>query len=218
MDIGKTRIEAGAITLALHYRNLDGGAPHQMGGGSRGGSQADQGVCIQVAGNVGGKETELLRFDCFLVSPHYHYGPENENIRIQLDRTITGDTIGWTMRQLGSKLHDMLDRAGCHELAHQLDDKLVADKLTEVEASAREMAAKEKNNVTHNRGEPVIDAGAIRFGLELRTLASGDGGMADSRAGRRVGRRDRALGLRLVPNVRPLPLRAQEPKRADLLG
>ena len=65
MDIGNTRIEAGAVTFALHHRYLDGGAPHTQGAGGRGNSNPTQGVCIQVAGNIGGKETELLRFDCF---------------------------------------------------------------------------------------------------------------------------------------------------------
>ncbi len=177
MEIGKTRIEAGVVTFALHHRDLDGGAPHAMGAGSRGGVNATQGVCIQVTGNVGGKETELLRFDCFDIDPHYHYGPENKNERIMLDPTTTGNTIGWTISQLRSKLPDMLVRSGYEELAKQVDANLVGQKLDEVETTARGMAAKERNNVTHNRGEPVIESGNIRFGLELRDLGT-DGGMA----------------------------------------
>lgn len=76
MEIGKTSIEAGAIDFALHYRYLDGGAPHTQGEGGRGGANPTQGVCIQVVGKQGGKEAELLRFDCFDTDPHYHYGPE----------------------------------------------------------------------------------------------------------------------------------------------
>ena len=78
MDIGNTRIEAGAVTFALHHRYLDGGAPHTQGAGGRGNSNPTQGVCIQVAGNIGGRETELLRFDCFDGDAHYHYGPVAE--------------------------------------------------------------------------------------------------------------------------------------------
>lgn len=44
MEIGKTRIEAGVVTFALHHRDLDGGAPHTMGAGSRGGVNATQSV------------------------------------------------------------------------------------------------------------------------------------------------------------------------------
>ena len=177
MEIGKTRIEAGAVTFALHHRDLDGGAPHAMGVGSRGGNHATQGVCIQVAGNANGKETELLRFDCFDINPHYHYGPENKNERIMLDPTVTGDPIGWTVKQLRGNLPEMLKRAGYEGLANKLDTSLVAKKLGEVESAAREMAGKERNNVTHNRGNPVVECGVVKFGLELRAVGQ-DGGMA----------------------------------------
>lgn len=177
MDIGKTRIEAGPVTFALHHRYLDGGAPHTQGLGGPGSSNATQGVCIQVAANVDGQETEILRFDCFDTDPHYHYGPANKNERIMLDPTLTGNPIGWTMKQLQTKLLEMLMRAGYQDLAGQLELKLVAQKLPEVEAAAREMDARERNNTRHNRGDPVIEAGNIRFGLEMRTVEP-DGGPA----------------------------------------
>ena len=177
MDIGKTRIEAGAVTFAIHHRYLDGGAPHSQGAGGRGGGNATQGVCIQVAGNIDDKETELLRFDCFDSDAHYHYGPENKNERIMLDPTVTRNPIAWTIKQLKIKLPDMLERAGYKDLADQLDYNLVAQKLREVEAAAREMDAKERNYTRHNRGDPVIEAGNIRFGLEMRTVEP-DGGPA----------------------------------------
>ena len=177
MELGDTRIEAGALSFALHYRELDGGAPHAQGAGSGGGSHADQGVCLQVIGNVGGKETEILRFDCFDNVPHYHYGPEKKNERILLDQTITGNTIGWTMKQLRNKLPDMVKRAGYEELVGQIDADLVSQKLDEVEAAAREMAASQRHTVTHNRGTEIIEAGNIRFGLEMRSTG-GDGGIA----------------------------------------
>jgi len=177
MEIGKTRIAAGTITFALHYRNLDGGAPHSQGAGGPGGGYADQGVCIQVVGQMGGQETELLRFDCFDNHPHYHYGPEHKNIRIMLDPTLTGNPIGWTIKQLRSKLPVMLKRAGYEDLADQMDGDLVYQKVAEVECAAREMAHKARNTVTHNRGTEVIEAGNIRFGLEMRAVGP-DGGPA----------------------------------------
>lgn len=177
MDIGGTKIEAGAVTFALHHRYLDGGAPHSQGRGGRGGSNATQGVCIQVAANVDGKETELLRFDCFDSGAHYHYGPEKDNVRIFMDQTVIGSTVGWTVSQLRSKLPEMLKRAGYEEVAAKLDAGLVARKLEEVQSAAREMEVRERDNVTHNRGEPVIEAGNIRFGLEMRSVGP-DGGPA----------------------------------------
>ena len=71
----------------------------------------------------------------------------------------------------------MLERAGYESVAKGLDAKLVAQKVDEVETSAREMAVKEHNTVTHNRGTDVFEAGAVRFGLEMRDLGF-DGGLA----------------------------------------
>ena len=177
MDIGKTRIQAGPVTFALQHRYLDGGAPHTQGAGGAGGGHADQGVCIQVVGNVNGKETELLRFDCFDHNPHYHYGPEHKNERIMLDPTVTGSPLGWTIKQLRARLPDMLKRAGYGDVANRITASVVSQKLDEVETAARQMDAKQRHYTRHNRGNPVIEAGNIRFGLEMRTVGP-DGGPA----------------------------------------
>ena len=167
METGGTRVKAGAIEFALHHRNLDGGKVGAMG--------ADQGVSIQVVGEVAGKETELLRFDCFDERPHYHYGPQNKNEVQHMDLTTAGNPVGWSIRQLRERLPDMLNRAGYEELAGQLDTGLVATKLDEVESMAREMAIRQRENVTHNRGDLVIAAGVIRFGLEYRNVGNDRG-------------------------------------------
>lgn len=177
MKLGETRIDAGAVSFALQHRYLDGGAPHTQGVGGRGGNHPTQGVCIQVVGQVGENESELLRFDCFDNNAHYHYGPENQNERIMLDPAVTGNPIGWTLKQLRAHLPAMLTRAGYEKLANQLDADLVSQKLPEVEAAARQMEVAKRDNVTHNRGEPIIEAGNIRFGLEMRTVDP-DGGPA----------------------------------------
>jgi hypothetical protein len=49
--------------------------------------------------------------------------------------------------------------------------------VDEVAAIAHDMAQKGRHTVTHNRGTEVIEAGAIRFGLEVRQVGQ-DGGMA----------------------------------------
>ena len=160
MDLGSTRVKAGTVEFALQYRHHDGGSIGTM--------TADQGVCIQVVGDVGGKETELLRFDCFHQLPHYHYGPENQNQTLMIDRTMIGNPLGWAIGQLRERLPEMLDRAGYRELADRLDTGLVKKKLDEVESIAREMSIKQRYTAkAHFRqGTEIIDAGAIRFGLE----------------------------------------------------
>jgi hypothetical protein len=175
MDIGKERIACGPICFALQYRDIDGGAPHSQGDG---GNHADQGVCVQVVGVVDGAERELLRFECFDNHPHYHYDPANKNVRIMLDPTVTGNPLRWAMTQLRRKLPAMLGQAGHEQIALQIDPSQLMPALDEVEAKASAMAVHKRRTVKHNRGTDIIEAGNIRFGLEVRTAGQGDGGMA----------------------------------------
>ncbi len=170
MDVGDFKVNAGVVEFALQHRNIDGGVV-----GTRG---ADQGVSIQVMGKIDGEETELLRFDCFDQVPHYHYDPRNRNVRVDLDKTTVGNPLGWTLNQLRTNLPNMIKRAGYDDLASQVDPRAVMEKLDEVEEIGREMAVKHRNTVTHNRGDLMIEAGPIRFGLEFRELAAGDRGQA----------------------------------------
>jgi hypothetical protein len=166
MNIGDKKIDAGVVKFALQYRKD---------------IMSDQGVCIQVLSDVDGKEEEILRFDCFDHDPHYHYGPAKKNERLHLDKTTAGNSIGWTLKQLRARLPDMVRRAGYDDIADQLNNyqqaTSVASKLNTVESTAREMASSQRRTVTHNRGDEVIEAGNVRFGLEFRELGS-DRGLA----------------------------------------
>ena len=77
-----------------------------------------------------------------------------------------------------SNLDAMLTRAGYGDAAGSLDMNAVNAALDEVDATARVKFAGERNTVKHNRGTDIIEAGNIRFGLEMRRQASGDGGLA----------------------------------------
>jgi hypothetical protein len=72
----------------------------------------------------------------------------------------------------------MLERAGYPQLAAATDLAAVGRVLPEVEACARELFAAKRNTVKHNRGTDIFEAGNIRFGLEMRRQAGGDGGLA----------------------------------------
>ncbi len=160
MEKGNTVIDAGAVSVALSYRDeiMD-----------------DQGLCVQVYSDVQGKDTEILRFDCFDQKPHYHYGPENFNIRLDMDKTTVGNPLGWTINNLRENMTAMVRRAGYDELADSLEDNPVSEgMLDEVEAQAREMAREGRRTVTHLferqlEGDTFV-AGNIRFGLEYRLL------------------------------------------------
>lgn len=158
---GDVIIGEGQIKFGLEYRDL----------------LSDQGLCIHVLGDVGGDEVELLRFDCFDHQPHYHYGPEKRNERLMLDKTTEGDSLDWTLKQISEKLTDMVKRAGYDELAEKVAESDLSSQLAELDSTAHKMAREGRRTVTHNRGDNIIEAGPIRFGLEFRELG-GDRGVA----------------------------------------
>jgi hypothetical protein len=184
----RTRFEAGPLAFVVRHELWDGNIQ----------DHADQGVSIAVTAEIGGKETVLLRFNCFDRDRSYVYGPENPALEIagpmmlgadarakngmgqlcRMDEVVDGNPIGWTVRTLENKLPNMLERAGYPEIAAATDLAEVRDLLPEVEACARELFAAKRNTVKHNRGTHMFEAGNIRFGLEMRRLPLGDGGLA----------------------------------------
>ena len=65
---------------------------------------------------------ELLRFDCFAASPHYHYIPVGGgNHAIAFDADANGEMVSWVAVCLRSRLPAMLTRAGAADLAGDLD-------------------------------------------------------------------------------------------------
>ena len=169
MDKGETTIDAGSVEFAMSYRKelMD-----------------DQGLCVQVYSVIDGTDTEILRFDCFDQAPHYHYGPENHNIRLFMDKTTAGNPLGWTLNNINNNLPPMVRRSGYEGLADSLEGSPVAkDKLDELEATSRKMSREDRRFVHHKMPEmldgDMVEAGNIRFGLEYRHLPQiNDEGMA----------------------------------------
>ena len=151
---------------------------------------ADQGVSIDVAAKVWGKETVLLRFNCFDLQSGYVYGPENPElstplrvgggmgIHCSMDPITDGNPIGFAIQTMCAKLPAMLEKAGYKGCASLTDMEAVRAVLPEVEACARETFISKRNVVKHNRGTDMYEAGVIRFGLEMRRQRNGDGGLA----------------------------------------
>jgi hypothetical protein len=177
------RFTAGPLTFVVAHELWDGNIH----------DHADQGVSIAVRAEAGGKETTLLRFNCFDIEKSYVYGPENSGHAVagpemlggasltnlyRMDPIADGNPIGWTIRTLETKLARMLERAGYPQIAAAADLAAVRRVLPDVEACARGLFATRRNTVKHNRGTHVFEAGNIRFGLEMRRLAIGDGGLA----------------------------------------
>ena len=182
-EMKKARFSAGLLTFAVRHELWDGNIQ----------DHPDQGVAILVAADVAGKETTLLRFNCFDFERSYVYGPENADLRVdgpamlggaaatnlyRMDSTVDGNPIGWTIRTLGTKLQKMLVRAGYPQIAESVDMAAVTNVLPDVEGCARELRATKRNTVKHNRGTHMFEAVNIRFGLEMRRQRGGDGGVA----------------------------------------
>jgi hypothetical protein len=182
------KFTAGPLTFIVIHELWDGNLQ----------DHADQGVSIVAAATLDGKETALLRFNCFDLERSYIYGPENPDLKAdgpmmragqtrasrsggqlcRMDPIADGNPIGWTISTLQKKLPKMLERAGYPQVAAETDLAEVTRLLPDVEAYARELYAAKRNTVKHNRGTHVIAAGNIKFGLEMRRQRSGDGGLA----------------------------------------
>jgi len=163
---GRARFEAGPVTFIVQHELWDGNVQ----------DHSDQGVAVLVA--KFDDETTLLRFNCFDIEKSYIYGPDKENKLFRMDHTTDGNPINWTMQQIRNNLSIMLEAAGYSDIAKTVDAKQVEGVLGDVEAHAREVYATGRNTVKHHRGTDIFEVGNIRFGLEMRRQASGDGGLA----------------------------------------
>ena len=164
MQSGRVRVEAGNVTFIVQHELWDGNIQ----------DHTDQGVAILVESE--GKT--VLRFNCFDVERSYVYGPEDKNAKFRMDHTVDGNPIGWSVNTIRDHLPIMVEEAGHPDVAGKLDMAAVSSSLGEVEEVARAKFMGERNTVKHNRGTDVFEAGNIRFGLEMRRLPSGDGGLA----------------------------------------
>jgi len=200
-----TKFKIGCLTITTQHEIWDGNIQ----------DHADQGVSIVVSANVEGRNTSLLRFNCFDFEKSYVYGPDNDELEpiipamlkdlgpmlqgqresiqnnkdyanrstfsgrlYRMDTTADGNPISWTIRTLKTMLPAMLIRAGYSEIAGRVDQKLLDSILPDLEIAARDIYISDRNTVKHNRGADVFEAGNIRFGLEMRRLPVGDGGLA----------------------------------------
>ncbi len=161
---GRVRVEAGNVTFVVQHELWDGNIQ----------DHSDQGVVILVEAG----DSTALRFNCFDREKSYVYGPDGKNVKFRMDETVDGNPIGWSVKTLRNSIGIMLTEAGYAEAAGAVDLSAVNQALDEVESIARAKFMAERNTVKHNRGTDIIEAGNIRFGLEMRRLPSGDGGLA----------------------------------------
>jgi hypothetical protein len=92
----------------------------------------DEGPSLRVFGQVGNRERQVLRFDCFVADPHYHYDPDGrDEVHHMRDEGID-DTTEWTLHRLERNLRSMIRRAGYGSLADRVDESLVAEHVPSI--------------------------------------------------------------------------------------
>src|SRR5437764_1018895 len=157
--VQKTSFTAGPLTFSVKHELWDGNIQ----------DHADQGVVISVAADVGGRQTALLRFNCFDFEKSYIYGPENPELEVagpemlggtaltnlfRMDPITDGNPIGWTIKTLRTKLPKMLERAGYPGIAADLDLEKIVSVLPAMKKQALHMWA-EGERLTGHPGLPL---------------------------------------------------------------
>jgi len=118
-------LAASGLCFTVEYRNTRTG---------------DRGPSLQVLGDVDGKRTQLLRFDCFEHEPHFHYDPDGKNNRIFLNTTRVTDPVAWTIDYLRGNFTSLIRIAGYGKLADGLNETALTAALPGLEKALRESA------------------------------------------------------------------------------
>jgi hypothetical protein len=101
-------------------------------------ASTDRGPSLRIYGDVEGKPVQLLRFDCFEQTPHFHYDPEGKNNRIFLNKARVSDPIAWTMDYLRGNVASLVRIAGYGRLADRLDEEALTAAMPGIERALRD--------------------------------------------------------------------------------
>ena len=96
---------------------------------------SDEGLTFDIT--TAGPEEEgkrILRFDCFYKNPHYHVGASGgEQAAHKMKDEGIEDPVRWTLTQLKTRFPSMVKQAGYEEIAEKIDQRAIADRLTQLE-------------------------------------------------------------------------------------
>ena len=106
------RMTVGDLSFAVEYRHVG----------------EEQGPSVHVFGDVDGVEQEILRFDCFDRTPHYHYGFSYiDQPQVLMDPAAIGEPLAWVCSRIETRLPVLLEKARAGHLAASCDpDRLTA--------------------------------------------------------------------------------------------
>jgi hypothetical protein len=152
--------EAGAITIALEYRNITPATVRASYKAAYPGKNFEElydtlsqstlghegvaasGFSIHVLSTD--DQHEYLRFDCFDQDAHYHYLPPSRtnepvaNRVVPLDVAANGDALSWALRALRYQLPAMLTMADGSALVRALNEKAVTASVDEIERALKD--------------------------------------------------------------------------------
>jgi hypothetical protein len=140
-----TYVAAGVLSFGVEYRvltdadlaaNYEGRDLDEVRANVQG-TVDDDGVSVHVVGTD--EHHEYLRFDLFEQQPHYHYIEPSgrKQTIVQYDAVAMGEMLPWMLRQLRTRLGEMLAHAGGGALLAKLDPAAIEAALREVERLAR---------------------------------------------------------------------------------
>ena len=99
----------------------------------RRGVGGDDGLTFDVTVAGGPDGARILRFDCFSKTPHYHIGPGGRDAVHDMNAEGIADPVRWTLDQLKTRLPALVQEAGYEEIAKRIDQKAIANSLSQVE-------------------------------------------------------------------------------------
>ena len=126
----------------------------------------DRGPSLRVYGDVEGKSVQLLRFDCFENTPHFHYDPDGKNNQLRMDKTKVSDPIAWSMDYLQGNVTSLVRIAGYNALADQLDEGVLTAALPTIEKALRDSVPAEMAG---------LQASGLCFSIEYRNTKTDRG-------------------------------------------
>ena len=85
--------ENGRYTFGMSYRRFRG----------------DEGLSLRLLGPVNDERRELLRYDCFQKTPHYHTAVYDANVITSIDKA---DPVQWSLDQIGDGLSELAKASG----------------------------------------------------------------------------------------------------------
>ena len=109
-------LEIGGLTFRIEYRTQG----------------EDRGPAIRIFVDVDGEAKQVLRFDCFEDDPHYHYDPTGWNLKFSIDELTMGCPLDFSLKQIGSHVVTMIEKAKFPKAAAQVDQAEVTSRVDEI--------------------------------------------------------------------------------------